>query len=122
MEEERQTDFPELEGKEVLFIATDGEEIQGIVVGCNFDIGISIVAKDNHSLYLSCLNGPSAANYVKDERADKLHPELFYLEVEQIKKGVIKSTKTDKIIRKYYPLYGLAMPLKNPTIDDCSFT
>jgi hypothetical protein len=56
-----------LEGKVVDFVDRDGEHENGLVVGCEFDIGITVVNEDNHDDFLYCLIGPSSS-VAKDMR------------------------------------------------------
>ncbi len=69
---------------------------QGKVVGCDYDIGITIVAADDPDNYLSCLQGASSP--LKSKRwSKKRYDVMFNLIINQIKEGILNWKETDKI-------------------------
>lgn len=95
----RQTDYPELEGKEIVFRYESGNEVAGKVIGCNYDIGLTIVSRDNSSKYLKCLVGPSASNFSdpNSKAAIRKHKTVFFAAVSWIKSGVFCQKKSFKL-------------------------
>ena len=83
------TDFPELEGPDHLidFIRLDGTKIKGLVVGCNIDVGVSIVNADDKDVYLYCFIGDSAPS--SPGPASAIIIKQVYDIVDAIKNGVI---------------------------------
>lgn len=93
----KERDYSDLEGKEITYINPwDGIECDGIVVGCDFDIGISIVSKENPDYYVYCLLGPSAPNAPPIELY-QIYPAMFYTAVRMIKKGTLDGRKLDVV-------------------------
>lgn len=76
----------ELEGKEVLYKYNE-ESFIGIVVGCEWPIGVTITEKDNPEILLVCLVGPSAPNYTAG--SEKRTHQIFNQLIEMIKDGII---------------------------------
>jgi hypothetical protein len=90
---DKQKDFPELEGKEIQYKFLDGEQMTGVVVGCNYDIGITIMQPES-DVYLLCVNGPSSP---LGSLRDNLKPgvmwdDLFYGTVKAIQLGCVDVT------------------------------
>ena len=52
--------FADNEGKELDIILRSGEVFRGLVVGCDPNIGITIVEKDNKNHYILCAHGMSS--------------------------------------------------------------
>ena len=81
----------ELEEKIINVIKLNRDIVKGLVVGCDLDIGITIVAEHDHDRYLFCCHGPLSP-LRKDGRLDEEVPEkynfLFGFVVAKIKKGV----------------------------------
>ena len=48
-------DYTYLEGKEIDWVRDDGKIFRGVVIGCDYPIGITIVDKENTDHYLECL-------------------------------------------------------------------
>lgn len=46
--------------KKISYISRNGNELTALVVGCDRDIGITIVKEDDHEHYLYCCIGPSS--------------------------------------------------------------
>lgn len=80
------TDYPELEGKEVVFNA-GGISIPAIVAGVNYYVGISVVNKDCKDYQLICLSHKQQHKTSFSTPADYL--EIFRSIVKMIKEGVI---------------------------------
>ena len=109
-----QKDYPELEGKEIIY---NGEK--AVVIGCNYDIGIAIVAKDDPDNYCSCYIGPMAPNRKrKDEKGLATWKTMFYSRVHEIKKGVVDTKLAIKVM-------GACEPGKHvgdfPAAENCPF-
>lgn len=92
-------DYRHLEGLIVSY--NDWEEIlNALVVGCDYNVGITLVNAGNKDDYLLCLNGPSDVS--DDERFSwKLHNTLFFTLVRQIKKGCVRNEILDRILCAY---------------------
>lgn len=80
-----QDDFPELEGKVIIF-DNSGVVYSGIVVGCNRSVGVTIVNANDKDDYLFCQRGPVAPGYHKgQEERDHV---VFEYTLQAIKDGV----------------------------------
>lgn len=90
---EKQTDFPELTGELVQF--ENGNV--GRVVGVNYDIGITIVNKDDPTDYCICFHGPSSPRTQKLGESVPWYGEAFYLAVEDIKAGEWKASYEEAV-------------------------
>lgn len=91
--EVKETDFSYLEGRTIFWRQNSRMEI-GIVAGCDYDIGISIVNRDNKEDQLSCLPGPSAPGkmFLSEEHYDQ----IFEFMIEQIESEVYDSIECVK--------------------------
>jgi len=78
--------YEELEGKTVI---VEGDE--GIIVGCDKDVGLSIVDINDKNYYLFCLVGPSSPNWdeVCYNSCKELYYMLFDISLEMINDGYI---------------------------------
>ena len=83
------TDYEELEGKEIDYVYKDGEKVKAKVVGCNYDIGISIVRSDNLSHHVVCFNGPMSPLWDKRHHYANEYDTMFVLAVRMIEKGTV---------------------------------
>ena len=109
------------EGKEITYFANkypDG--IRAIVVGCDKDIGITIVAKDDPEHFLSCLIGPSSPNADKYDMSD--YDKFFSVQLRMIKEGFLDCRL---VIEEVYG-YGLFTELftslnPGPSAESCPF-
>jgi len=81
-------DYTQLEGKEVLYTVS-GDDIIGIVSGCDYDIGITIQAKDDKTHYLLCLVSPLTYKG-KEDYPKAEYRKLFLSVIKAIKKGVFE--------------------------------
>lgn len=76
--------YSHLEGKEIELLRFSK---RGLVVGCDKDIGITIVNAADHDDYIMCLVGPSSPLWEGKAAQDK-YEELFNIIVEQLENGV----------------------------------
>ncbi|GAJ14278.1 unnamed protein product [marine sediment metagenome] len=121
-----QKDFPELEGIIIDWYYPDqpDEKVKGLVVGCNYDIGVTIVNADDKTDYLTCLKGPQTVGGRKDE---KWHKTSFYATVGMLRKGVYRASVQRKIRTIMDPIYrgykkdydDITFP--SPTQEECPF-
>lgn len=92
MKESDKRDYPELEGKEIVYITRCGSE-DAIVVGCNYHIGITIVSRTNRDRYLNCCIGPMAPNrggvYSRGQKDMDEWAQLFSVKIKQITEGIV---------------------------------
>ena len=82
-------DYEALEGKIIDYLNSNGKT-KGKVVGCDPDIGITIVAAGDPTNYLMCLQGPLSPLWPKEKRKGfnkKRSKIIFNAIVNQIKKG-----------------------------------
>jgi len=87
LELEPNSNYTQLEGTEVVYIA--GSPFDAIVIGCDYDIGITILTKNTNRKCL-CLN--KLASYSRTERTYK---ERFLGIVQLIKTGTISAKDLD---------------------------
>jgi hypothetical protein len=87
------TTFEELEGREVFFPDFKDEYQRGIVIGCDYDIGITVVDKNDKTNYLMCCPGPSAPEDYMGEG----YKTIFYSIISMIKKSEIHAHKINKL-------------------------
>jgi len=105
--------YEELEGKEVVFKELSKK---GIVVGCDRDIGITIVNTEDKDDYIVCLIGPSSPLWKRvlhKEDSD----EVFDLLVHQIKSGYVDLTAVCSLIISQTG----QQPGSHPSAEDCAF-
>lgn len=118
-------DYAKYEGKEVDFIL-HGEPVRAIVVGCDYDIGITIVEKDDPSHYLYCQIGPSAPNYKKPSGvpADYAHGRMFNWVVNAIESGTLDNAKLDHEIADTYNIspFLFSTCMQKPSVYSCPFS
>ena len=117
-------DYPELEGKVIEYVNPDFPEIKSaLVVGVNYDIGITIVNADNVNQYLSCTRGPSSPHWkgCRGTESAKMeaYKEVFACKIKMIKAGKFDPEAVDIILRGV-PL-GTGVPFVNPSAATCSF-
>jgi hypothetical protein len=82
-------DYTTLEKKKILYTCNSGSKsFDALVAGCEYDIGIAIVRKDNHDFYLVCLNGASSPVWNERIKFNKEeYDEKFQKTVKQIQAG-----------------------------------
>lgn len=103
-------DYSHLEGKEISYQVNGKEEYKGIIALIDPDIGITIVDKDDHENYLSCLVLPSSPKWDASLDKEEVKKE-FYEIVEMLEKGFYNVEPTT-----YQTFFG-----SDPTADDCAF-
>ena len=97
------TRYEKLEGKEVVCRFKDGEEVKGIVSGCDPDIGVSVEILgwyDKSDRYLICLNGRTSPAWI--EMYDDFYEDLFECIVEKLETGFCEAEFCDKFSPFYY--------------------
>ncbi len=109
--------YEELEGKIIDTNFDDG--IKGKVVGCDYDIGITIVAADDPDNYLICLQGLSSPVLKKagEPLNEERHKEMFNAIVNCIKKGKYDNNFIDNLWRSL----GGEPPVNQPSVEICPF-
>ena len=106
-------DYPELEGKEVQWFYTDDPTpIIGIVIGCNFFVGLTITDKDDKTHKLCCYNGPNSPQPYEGFGNAEKYEKMFQFKIKQIKDGVCNGQDTEeygKLISQSNGAYGINM-------------
>jgi len=86
-------DYSVLEGGEVKFVDINNKYKAhnkiGIVVGCDRDIGITIINKHNNKDYLLCHPGPSSSLMAKQQHLVESSIAVFNYIITLIRDGVI---------------------------------
>lgn len=86
-------DYEHLEGKLVTISYSGGEEVTGVVVGCNRSIGVTIVDVTDKDKYLLCFGGPVSPGGIteclKDDLKEfgKTYDEVFDIIIQMIESG-----------------------------------
>ena len=114
----KEVDYSVLEGKEVKVLDSkfDKDKI-GIVIGCDRDIGITIINKYNKNNYILCLAGPSSPQFKECSTTIKVTLMYFDFITTQIRDGIIDWD----IIKKYaYKLEKLKQ-FSKASSETCSF-
>ena len=106
-------DYSVLEGREIKHNSRKGIVYPGVVAGCDFDIGITIVDKYNNNRPLLCLNG----HYRCRVYSNVEYTRIFDFVVTQIRDGVSDSKTLDEF---HIKLMGFPA-WQNPTKEDCPF-
>ncbi|MBW2597028.1 MAG: hypothetical protein JRC93_13900 [Deltaproteobacteria bacterium] len=83
-----QKDYSHLEGKKIKVLNVASGCGYGLVIGCDLDIGITIVDFEDHDLYLHCLIGPESPNFCHSQEARERHKRAFVFYVDWLEKGV----------------------------------
>jgi len=93
-------DYSVLEGREVKFVDVDNKynvhNKIGIVVGCDRDIGITIINKHDEKEYLLCHPGPSSPQMARYQSLVEGSIAIFDCIVMFIRDGVIDSDVVEK--------------------------
>ena len=104
-------DYPELEGLKLTY--HDGsKDYDAVVVGCNYDIGITIMTEDKKK-YLSCMQGPSSPQYDLDAVDAKNYSAQFYSYIRRIKTRYFDGNESEAMTGKIINLkreYGTPSP------------
>jgi len=113
-------DYAYLEGKLVTFPALNPRNNIGKVVGCDYDIGISIISNSQDDDYFYCLVGQSSPLWdkIKESWTDEQYKIIFTSVVTQIEQGVF-----DEIIHlgTLESTFDVRVGGRNPMAKDCSF-
>lgn len=84
--------YKSLEGKEIKYFGGT-KWYTGIIVGCNKDIGITVVDKNNPERKLICHNGPATKAYKENKIKKKNHLITFKKRIEKLRTGVYISSR-----------------------------
>lgn len=111
------TKFSDLEKKKVEFKFSEGRlsgtSFSTTVVGCDLDIGISII-KDEGKTYCLCLNGPSSPLWTKN-MTKKVYKEIFKKATTRIQTGIFD---VNEFLNELRPL---DITTSEPVPEDCPF-
>ena len=117
-------DFSSLEGVKVDYIGSLGNSIRVTVVGCDYDLGISLAVEESEE-YILCIRSPMIAKALKIRGCSEfLWRVKFFSIIRQIRKGIVTYAKCIKIfeLANYGPLgeiggsYGT-----EPSSENCAF-
>ena len=113
-------DYPELEGKVIKYVNPDFPEIKSaLVVGVNYDIGITLVNAEDSSDYLCCLTGPASPRWKRCGGTKKakmeLHKKAFPIIIDMITDGKFEEIKLDAILEDGF------LNTEQPDALTCSF-
>lgn len=101
------TDYPELEGKQVIWERSNGEKFVSYVRGCNYHIGITI-QDTRHRL---CLNGPaSPIKNIPSTIRGNVYRKIFHEVIRQIQSGHIHAGTIIDHLNKLLDLNATATP------------
>ncbi len=109
--------YEELENKPVDYVWKSGKTFKGRVIGCDPDIGVTIVSAADKNHYLLCLVGVSSPQWKKygfDKHIER-NKLVFDELIKQIKEGTVHSNVGDIAYPK-----GTTSDRK-PEMDDCAF-
>ena len=106
-------EYKNLEGRALIF---NGRE--GIVVGCDIDIGITIVSKRNSSDYLMCLIGPSSPLWKRALHKGEDEEKAEYYGLFDVIVGRIKNGRCD--VSDIIGIVGIECG-HHPSVETCSF-
>lgn len=113
-------DYSMLEGKVIDYITWSGKKCRGLVIGCDYDIGITIVDVENKDHYLCCIHGPKDPWYNKTypgQHHTRLHKAGFFSTVRWIKKGKVD----EKMIQKIIVACGYVGTMAEASSERCPF-
>jgi hypothetical protein len=109
-------DYEKFEGKTISLTSVDGTEYEGYIVGCDYDIGITIVDVIDKKRYLKCLKGPSASPELYKTDADyDYYNEMFENCITMLNDGYYDARIGRETDRKYGESSG------QPSFDNCPF-
>lgn len=110
--------YSDLEKKQVTFKFSKGKlagtSFSSTVVGCDINIGISVI-KDEDKSYCLCLNGPSSPLWKNKELTKKQYKEIFNASVNRLKSGVFNVNEFLDSLRHLY------IVTSEPVPSDCPF-
>lgn len=113
-------DYSELEGKIIKYVYADGTFKEGKIVGCDYDIGISIVNNEDVNHYLLCVVLPGASNWEEEvkEEAEKAY-KVFDKIIEMI--NTSDSIIMNEILEFKKSLYNHPICELDPDKEFCAF-
>ena len=91
-------DYSKLEKETVDYTNGGGETVECLVVGCDPDIGTTLVAKDNNGRYVFCSHGPLSPRFKGiplSEGTRGQMSQVFKIVIKGIKKGSLKLSDFD---------------------------
>jgi len=91
-------DYPELEGFKLTY-CNGIKDYDAVVVGCNYDIGITIMTKDKKR-YLSCMQGPSSPQYNPNACDATNYSAQFYSYIRRIRTRYVNGDELENMIGK----------------------
>lgn len=109
-------DYPELEGKEIVFAERLGRRWAGCVVAISYHIGITIVDKENKNTFLICARGPMAPN--RGHNYDKGQADID--EWDQIFGVVLAGVLRGVVDERNFIFAGVGGA--SPTAENCPFS
>jgi len=109
------TDYPELEGKEVKYVWSNGKVHYGKVSGCNYHVGITI---QNEKDYLICFTGKHSPRYKEIQNPMKrfIYRKTFHYLIKEIQKGIIYVSNVQRFFREYD-----SNPGESPSAENCPY-
>lgn len=112
-------DYPELEGTNLKVEGEDGFMCDGVVTGCNYDVGIVIQQKDNPNKYILCLQGPQAPN--RRVSFDKTRYDTYFQSIiGSIRQKKLEIGNLVKTVEGFQPHFRLTQDA--PTAENCPFS
>jgi len=84
-----QKDFPDLEGKIINYINSEGKKLPVKVMGCNFDLGITLALATDNKNNQFCSHGSLSPN--KSQYFPDTWEKEFYASVRMINYGTLTS-------------------------------
>ena len=113
-------DYSELEGLEVDVNAYE-KIYRGRIVGCDPDIGITVVSVEDPKHYLCCLIGPSAPGFKNRVGTSEQNKLFFNKIVEMIRNGCINVNESGDVYKEIFHVDANAMGIK-PSVETCAFS
>jgi len=100
-------DYESYEGKTFKYQDCDGEA-EAVVVGCDLDVGLTVVEKGKENHYLLCINGPSSKNdtwFKKDDNMKNyfnVYKKYFHKVLKWVDRGYLKRKELVKMTEKLF--------------------
>ncbi len=95
-----QDDYEKLEGKEVSMLSLSYNKYQGLVVGCDYYVGASVLFMGYKNRYAICLNGPSSPVGDMHDFSIEQYTLYFLKLISMIKKNYINM----RVLWRYYDI------------------
>ncbi len=92
-------DDSELERNVIDCILYDGSSVKGRVVGCDFDVGITIVEHENPDKYIACTMRPLSPEWKNSNYDLRESQIMFHIVINQIKRKIYNSSAILKMNR-----------------------